>query len=47
MYEQVIKLDQTMSHAYSLMSDIHFAELGQFLTDDSFRDTSKIYDYAK
>ena len=47
MCEQVIKLDQTMSHAYSLMSDIHFAELGQFLTDDSSGTLQKIYDYAK
>ena len=47
MCEKVIKLDQTMSHAYSLMSDIHFAELGQFLTDDSSGTLQKIYDYAK
>ena len=47
MCEQVISLDKKMSHAYSLMADIYFAELGQFLTDDSATPLQKIYDYAK
>jgi len=47
MCEQVISLDKKMSHAYSLMADIYFAELGQFLTDDSATSLQKIYDYAK
>ena len=47
MCEQVIVLDKSMSHAYSLMADIYFAELGQFLSDDSSVTLQKIYDYAK
>jgi len=47
MCEEVISLDKNMSHAYSLMADIYFAELGQFLTDDSATSLQKIYDYAK
>jgi len=47
MCEQVIELDKNMSHAYSLMADIYFAELGQFLSEDSSVTLQKIYDYAK
>ena len=47
MCEQVIVLDKNMSHAFSLMADIYFAELGQFLSDDSSVTLQKIYDYAK
>ena len=45
--ERVIELDKSMSRAYSLMSDIYNAELGQFLTQDSALALQRIYDYAK